>query len=59
MTTDLITEPKFVTYEVDLQHPSCWVQFEGPDGLSEGEILDMAIEEMLQKTSIASYRVKV
>lgn len=53
-----LPERKFVIYEVDLQHPSR-LQFEGPEGLSEGEILDMAIEEMLQKTSIASYRVKV
>ena len=41
-----------VLYEVELDHPDFFVSFEGPNNLTQDQILNRAIEEMTQKTSI-------
>jgi hypothetical protein len=46
-----------VIYEVTLDHPSSYVCFEGPKGLSENEILSRAIEELTQKTTLWSVKI--
>ena len=45
---------EIVTYEVQLDHPDFYVEFQAPDGLTENEILNFAIEEMTRKTEIWS-----
>lgn len=41
-----------VTYEVTLDHPDVFVTFDGPDGMTKDQILNMAIEELTRKTSL-------
>ena len=49
---------EIVTYEVQLDHPDFYVEFQAPDGLTENEILNFAIEEMTRKTEIWSVKIK-
>jgi hypothetical protein len=47
-----------VVYEVQLDKPDYYVEFFGPPGLSEWEILEKAIEEMISRTEIFEYKVR-
>jgi hypothetical protein len=49
---------EIVTYEVQLDHPDFYVEFQAPAGLTENEILNFAIEEMTRKTEIWSVKIK-
>ena len=49
---------EIVTYEVTLNHPDFYVEFQAPFGLTENEILNFAIEEMTRKTEIWSVKIK-
>jgi hypothetical protein len=49
---------EIVTYEVQLDHPDFYVEFQAPAGLTENEILNFAIEEMTRKTEIWNSNIK-
>ena len=49
---------EIVTYEVQLDHPDFYVEFQAEAGLTEDEILTFAIEEMTRKTEIWSVKIK-
>lgn len=49
---------EIVTYEVELNRPDFYVEFEGPAGLTQDQILARAIEEMSKKTEIWKVNVK-
>jgi len=46
-----------VTYEVQLNHPDFYVEFQAVAGLTENEILNFAIEEMTRRTEISSVKI--
>ena len=46
-----------VRYEVELDTPSFYVEFDGPRGLSEYEILERALEEVERQATIYQYRI--
>ena len=49
---------KIVTYEVELDHPNAFVIFEAPEGLTESEILNKAIDELTRKTILWNFKIK-
>jgi len=46
-----------VTYEVQLNHPDIYVEFQAVAGLTEDQILERAIEEMTRNTSVWSVKI--
>jgi hypothetical protein len=50
-------ENETVTYEVQLNHPDFYVEFQAVAGLTENEILNFAIEEMTRRTEISSVKI--
>jgi hypothetical protein len=51
-------ENETVTYEVQLNHPDIYVEFQAVAGLTEDEILTCAIAEMTRNTEIWSVKTK-
>ena len=51
-------ENKTVTYQVELNHPDFNVEFQAPEGLTDAEILNRAIEEMTRNTEVRSVKIK-
>ena len=51
-------ENEIVTYEVLLDHPDIYVEFQAEAGLTEDQILTFAIEAMTWKTEICSVKTK-
>jgi len=51
-------ENKTVTYQVQLNHPDFYVEFQAPEGLTEDQILTRAIEEMTRNTEVWSVKIK-
>lgn len=49
---------EIVTYQVELNHPDFYVEFQAKEGLSENEILNRAIEEMTRNTEIWNVKIK-
>ena len=47
-----------VTYEVQLDHPDFYVEFQAEAGLTEDQILTFAIEEMTRRTEVYSVKTK-
>ena len=47
-----------VTYQVELNHPDFYVEFQAPEGLTEDQILTRAIEEMTRNTEVWSVKIK-
>ena len=58
-TSYLLTMQKnTVTYQVELNHPDFYVEFQAPEGLTEDQILTRAIEEMTRNTEVWSVKIK-
>ncbi len=51
-------EKKIVTYEVQLNRPDFYVEFQAPEGLTQDEILNRAIETMTRNTEIWCVKIK-
>ena len=49
---------EIVTYEVQLDHPDFYVEFQAEAGLTEDQILTFAIEAMTWKTEVCSVKIK-
>ena len=49
---------EIVTYEVQLDHPDFYVEFQAEAGLTEDQILTFAIEEMTRRTEVCSVKTK-
>ena len=49
---------EIVTYEVQLDHPDFYVEFQAEAGLTEDQILTFAIEEMTRRTEVYSVKIK-
>lgn len=49
---------EIVTYEVQLDHPDFYVEFQAEAGLTEDQILTFAIEAMTWKTEVCSAKIK-
>ena len=49
---------EIVTYEVQLDHPDFYVEFQAVAGLTEDQILTCAIEAMTWKTEVCSVKIK-
>ena len=49
---------EIVTYEVQLDHPDFYVEFQAKAGLTEDQILTFAIEQMTRNTEVWSVKTK-
>ena len=49
---------EIVTYEVQLNHPDFYVEFQAVSGLTDDQILIRAIDEMTRNTEIWNVKIK-
>lgn len=51
-------EKEIVIYQVELNHPDFYLEFQDISGLTQNEILTRAIEEMTRSTEVWSVKIK-
>lgn len=50
-------DKELVTYEVELDSPDFFVMFEAVNGLSQNDILDLAIQELTRNTRVTKVKI--